>query len=58
MCGDESIPKDSEILANKNVALIKTMGGGHIGYFTNIFSRKQWFVKPTMDFIEHASKDE
>ena len=38
VCGVESIPTDSEILDNKNVVLMVTNGGGHIGYFESIFS--------------------
>lgn len=38
VCGYESIPTDDEIRKNPNLALIKTAGGGHVGYYTNVLS--------------------
>ena len=37
---------------NENVILATSRHGGHIGYHESAFSTEQWFVKPTMDFLD------
>ena len=40
------------INANKHTVLGTTKFGGHIGYHTRTFTQEQWFMTPTLDFLD------
>jgi len=57
LLGPDSIAY-KECRANPNVLLAVTEKGGHLGYFENAISSKQWFTKPVFEFFEsHAKKN-
>eukprot|EP00347_Sterkiella_histriomuscorum_P008429 403345128 len=48
--GEKTIAYES-CQANQNIILGVTEYGGHLGYFENISSTQQWFVKPVFEFL-------
>jgi len=53
---ETSIPIE-ESLNNKNVTLLVTNNGGHVGWFHGIWQPKRWFPKPTVEFINACQKE-
>ena len=53
ICFEESIPYD-DIKLNKNIALLHTSHGTHIGFIENngIFGVRQWTPKPVISFLK------
>ena len=41
---------------NDNIIMMATNAGGHVGYFSSILSRKQWFTQPVFKFFNHIQK--
>lgn len=50
--GGNCYPQPEEFLKNENTVLLVTQAGGHIGYYESIFSKKQWFTKPMLEFFK------
>ena len=53
--GNTWIPYE-EFENNKNIIMMATNTGGHVGHFTSILSTRQWFTKPTFKFFNYFSK--
>uniref|UniRef100_A0A7S3J6T0 Uncharacterized protein n=1 Tax=Euplotes harpa TaxID=151035 RepID=A0A7S3J6T0_9SPIT len=49
--GPHIFPVD-EFKENEDIYLVATGGGGHVGYYDSIFSKKQWLNKPAFKFID------
>jgi len=47
---ESSIPVAPE-LRNKNITLLVTNMGGHVGWFHGLLQPKRWFPKPTLEFL-------
>mmetsp|Transcript_11709 Transcript_11709/g.10339 ORF Transcript_11709/g.10339 Transcript_11709/m.10339 type:complete len:135 (-) Transcript_11709:39-443(-) len=52
--GPEVIP-DEEFEQNENIYLMATPGGGHVGFYSSIFSKKQWHNTPTFKFFNYLN---
>ncbi|KAK6938507.1 Alpha/beta hydrolase fold-1 [Dillenia turbinata] len=50
VCTREAIPWD-ECRTNKNVILVTTQHGGHLGYFEGITASTMWWVRATHEFL-------
>ena len=56
--GNKAIPVE-EIKSNQDTYLMLTHAGGHLAFYHKLFSPKQWFPIPAMQFINylHSSKN-
>lgn len=53
---ESSIPVEAE-LRNKNVTLLVTNIGGHVGWFHGLLQPKRWFPKPTVEFLNACHEE-
>ena len=44
-----------EFKENDHIYLVATRGGGHIGYYSSIFSSEQWHNRPAFMFFDHLN---
>ncbi|KAL4476789.1 hypothetical protein ABPG72_010626 [Tetrahymena utriculariae] len=52
---ENTLPID-EIKNNRNLLMIVTNTGGHVGWFEGLIQPKRWYLKPTLEFIDYLEQ--